>query len=114
MRITQTIAILLLSLFIPAGIAAQSVLKEPLSLQLEDEPIGEALFRLSERSDVNITFSPNFFKPNQKVSIAAYNEPLEEVLKRFFSADQYWFFDYLMEELYSTGKRNFAILLVVI
>ena len=85
MRTTHTIAILLLSILTTTGIAAQSVLMEPLSLDLEDEPIGDALFTLSEISDVNITFSPNFFKPNQKVSVAAHNEPLEAVLKRFLA-----------------------------
>jgi len=70
-----------LTLLLSLGLSAQSVLDKPLDFSVENERISEALFSLSEHADVNITFSPKFFKKDRKVSLAVKNKPLKFVLR---------------------------------
>ena len=72
-------------LFLQIGLSAQSLLDKPVSFSLKDTPISDALFTVSEVSDVNITFSSKFFPKEKKVSIVAYKEPLKKVLKNFLT-----------------------------
>lgn len=76
-------SIFLLLLFFQIGLSAQSLLDKPVSFSLKDTPISDALFTVSEVSDVNITFSSKFFPNEKKVSIDAYKVPLRKVLKNF-------------------------------
>jgi hypothetical protein len=74
------------SLFIIALVAThalqgQSVLQKKITFAAHQKTIADALFELSEAADVNLVFSKNFFEDDQKVSISAKNEPLEQVLK---------------------------------
>jgi hypothetical protein len=68
-------------LLICHSLTAQNVLDKPVDFLVENEEISKALFSLSERADVNITFSPKFFKKEEKISIAAKNKPLKFVLR---------------------------------
>lgn len=70
-------------LFFQIGLSAQSLLDKPISFNLQNSSISEALFTVSEVADINITFSPKFFSKEKKVSIDAYEEPLQKVLKNF-------------------------------
>lgn len=72
-----------LFLLFQIGLSGQSLLDKPVSFSLEDTPISDALFTVSEVSDVNITFSSKFFPKGKKVSIEAYEEPIGEVLDNF-------------------------------
>ncbi len=68
-------------LLIVHSLSAQNVLDKPVDFLVDNEQISNALFSLSERADVNITFSPKFFKKEKKVSVTAKNEPLKLVLQ---------------------------------
>lgn len=81
----KKISIFLLLLFFQIGLSAQSLLDKPVSFSIKDTPISDALFTVSEVSDVNITFSSKFFPEEKKVSIEAYEEPLRKVLKNFLA-----------------------------
>ncbi|MFK8008513.1 MAG: carboxypeptidase-like regulatory domain-containing protein [Saprospiraceae bacterium] len=80
---TKKIYIFFLFLFFQIGLSAQSLLDKPISFNLQNISISEALFTVSEVADINITFSPKFFTQEKKVSIEAYEEPLRKVLKNF-------------------------------
>jgi len=74
--------LLSITLLLSLGLSAQSVLDKPLDFSVKNERISEALFSLSESADVNITFSPKFFKKDKKVSIVEKNKPLKLVLRK--------------------------------
>ena len=74
--------ILSIILLITQSLSAQTVLDKPVDFLVENEKISEALFSLSEHADVNITFSPKFFKKDKKVSITAEDKPLKFVLRK--------------------------------
>jgi len=79
----KKIFIFLLFLFSQIGLSAQSLLDKPVSFAVQNVAISDALFTISEAADINITFSPQFFPEEKKVSIEAYEEPLQKVLKNF-------------------------------
>ena len=68
-------------LLICHSLSAQNVLDKPVDFLVENEKISNALFSLSERADVNITFSPKFFEKEKKISISAKDKPLKFVLR---------------------------------
>lgn len=79
----KKIFIFFLFLFFQIGLSAQSLLDKPISFSLQNATISDALFTVSEVSDINITFSSKFFPKEKKVSIEAYEEPLRKVLNNF-------------------------------
>ena len=73
-----------MSLFCLIPISAQTILEESISIDIEEETIPDALFTLSEHTDINITFSPKLFPSKKKIDIRAVDQPLGEILQRFF------------------------------
>ncbi len=66
-------------------LTAQEQLSQPLTVEFEQESIGEILIRLSEAADVNISFSPDLFGTNTQQSISAQQESLSSILDRLLS-----------------------------
>ena len=79
----KKISIFSLFLFFQVSSIAQSLLDKTVSFSLKNVSVSEALFTVSEVSDVNITFSSKFFPKEKKVSINVNEEPLRKVLNNF-------------------------------
>ena len=79
----KKISIFSLFLFFQVSSIAQSLLDKTVSFSLKNVSVSEALFTVSEVSDVNITFSSKFFQKEKKVSINVNEEPLRKVLNNF-------------------------------
>ncbi|MFT4761257.1 MAG: hypothetical protein ACI9XO_003723 [Paraglaciecola sp.] len=60
------------------------MLDQSINSNCENKSLSEALFALSETSNINITFSPKLFSKSKKIDFTAYKEPLRNVLNRFF------------------------------
>ena len=83
--------LLSITLLLSLGLSAQTVLDKPIDFLAENEEISEALFSLSELADVNITFSPKFFKKDKKINVAAENKPLKLVLRNCLAGTEIGF-----------------------
>ncbi|MBC8152673.1 MAG: SusC/RagA family TonB-linked outer membrane protein [Bacteroidetes bacterium] len=65
-------------------VSAQEMLKRPVALVVERQPLGAVLGQLEKAADVRFVYSPQVVRAGQRVSFNAQNQPLAMVLETIF------------------------------
>ncbi len=63
---------------------AQEILKRPVTLTVERQPLSAVLAQLEKAADVQFVYSPQVVRASQRVSLNAHNQPLAGVLETIF------------------------------
>jgi hypothetical protein len=81
MTLTQLSLAILLTTFVFGGNPkAQDILNKPVSIRLENAELRDALMQLERTAEVQFVYSSKAIQANRKVSIAANNKKLSDVL----------------------------------
>ena len=75
---------LLVSIAHALPVSAQEMLKRPVTLTVEKQPLGAVLAELEKNADVHFVYSPQVVRARQRVSLNAHNQPLAGVLETIF------------------------------
>ncbi len=76
--------VLLVSLARALPAPAQEILKRPVSLVADKQPLGAVLAELEKSADVRFVYSPQVVRARQRVSLNARNQSLASVLETIF------------------------------
>jgi TonB-dependent starch-binding outer membrane protein SusC len=75
---------LLVSIAHALPVSAQEMLKRPVTLTVDRQPLGAVLAELEKTTDVRFVYSPQVVRAKQRVSLNARNQPLAGVLETIF------------------------------
>ncbi len=82
----RTTLCIVLALTLSAGTKAQSLLDKPVTISINNEPLKQALDKLTAASGITFTYNETVAKSSAIININANNQPLGDVLKKAFTA----------------------------